>query len=47
MSEKVQASTGPESFYVEDLAGPLADGELERARDWGAALAAGIVETLS
>lgn len=40
------SSTGPESFYVEDVAGPLADGELERARDWGAALAAGMVETL-
>jgi hypothetical protein len=25
----------PESFYVEDVAGPLAEGELERARQWG------------
>jgi hypothetical protein len=29
---------GQESFYVEDLAGPLVDGELERARDWAATL---------
>jgi hypothetical protein len=29
----------PESFYVEDLPGPLADGERERARAWGAHLA--------
>lgn len=28
------------SFYVEDSAGPLADGELERAAAWGAQLAA-------
>ncbi len=25
----------PESFYVQDVAGPLADGEQERARAWG------------
>jgi len=30
----------PESFFVEDSEGPLADGELERARAWGASLAA-------
>jgi flavodoxin len=29
----------PESFFVEDSEGPLADGELERARGWGQALA--------
>jgi hypothetical protein len=29
----------PESFFVEDAEGPLADGELERAREWGASLA--------
>ena len=29
----------PESFFVEDSEGPLADGELERARAWGARLA--------
>lgn len=27
------------SFYVEDMAGPLSDGELDRARAWGASLA--------
>jgi hypothetical protein len=30
----------PQSFLVEDSEGPLVDGELERAREWGAALAA-------
>jgi hypothetical protein len=30
---------GSESFRVEDAEGPLADGELERARAWGARLA--------
>jgi Flavodoxin domain len=29
----------PESFLVEDSEGPLAEGELERARAWGASLA--------
>jgi flavodoxin len=29
----------PESFLVEDPEGPLAKGELDRARDWGASLA--------
>jgi flavodoxin len=29
----------PESFFVEDSEGPLADGELDRARAWGRALA--------
>jgi len=29
----------PESFYVDDVAGPLLDGELERARAWGEKLA--------
>ena len=28
----------PESFFVDDAEGPLADGELERAREWGASL---------
>jgi flavodoxin len=31
---------GSESFLVADAEGPLADGELERAREWGASLAA-------
>jgi hypothetical protein len=30
------------SFYVEDTAGPLSDGELERAAGWGAGLAAAV-----
>jgi hypothetical protein len=30
-----------ESFYVQDAPGPLLDGELERARAWGRALASG------
>jgi hypothetical protein len=29
----------PESFFVEDSEGPLADGELDRAKAWGASLA--------
>jgi flavodoxin len=34
-----EALADPESFFVEDSEGPLADGELERARAWGARLA--------
>lgn len=30
---------GSASFFVEDSHGPLADGEVDRARDWGRALA--------
>ena len=33
------AVTGPESFWVEDVPGPLLDGELDRAREWGRGLA--------
>ena len=33
----------PESFFVEDSEGPLAEGEVERARDWGRELAASSV----
>lgn len=29
----------PESFFVVDTTGPLVDGELERAREWGAEVA--------
>jgi hypothetical protein len=32
---------GTESFFVEDVQGPLRDGELERAEAWGAALVRG------
>ena len=31
-------STGPETFWVLGVKGPLRDGELERARSWGAEL---------
>jgi len=30
----------PESFLVEDAEGPLLDGELDRAREWGSAIGA-------
>jgi hypothetical protein len=36
----------PEGFLVEDMAGPLAEGELSRAAAWGAALLAGVDEPL-
>jgi hypothetical protein len=29
----------PESFFVDDSEGPLAEGELDRAKAWGASLA--------
>jgi hypothetical protein len=29
---------GEESFLVADIAGPLREGELDRAKDWGRAL---------
>jgi flavodoxin len=32
---------GEESFIVDDMAGPLHEGELERAREWGRGLAGG------
>jgi hypothetical protein len=34
-----QQLTRPESFYVQDVAGPLLDGEMQRAEVWGAQLA--------
>ena len=34
----------PQSYLVTDSEGPLADGELERARAWGSALSAGLAE---
>ena len=36
----------PESFLVEDAEGPLADGELERAREWGSVIAAQVRSTI-
>jgi len=35
----------PESFLVEDAEGPLAEGELERAREWGRTIAAQLRDT--
>jgi len=40
-----QLAIEPESFLVEDAEGPLADGELERAREWGRMLANQIAST--
>lgn len=34
-----ELALGPESFFVDDAEGPLADGELDRAREWGRAIA--------
>jgi hypothetical protein len=34
-----QLITRPESFYVQDVPGPLLDGEVQRAEVWGAQLA--------
>ena len=34
-----QPLTRPESFYVQDVPGPLLDGEVQRAQVWGAQLA--------
>jgi hypothetical protein len=36
----------PESFFVEDAEGPLAEGELERAREWGSVIAAQLGTTI-
>lgn len=38
-----ESAAGPESFYVRDIAGPLVEGEVDRARAWGRQLAASIV----
>lgn len=46
-----ELAVDPESFFVDDAEGPLAEGELERAREWGrtiaAQLPAGVTETAS
>jgi flavodoxin len=39
---RMRAVAHPESFYVEDVAGPLVAGERERAVDWGQQLGAGV-----
>lgn len=36
-----QLATPAEGFYVEDTQGPLQEGELERATEWGRRIAAG------
>jgi flavodoxin len=36
-----------ESFYVEDVDGPLLDGEIDRARAWGRRLAASMTKTVT
>src|SRR3954447_10442723 len=33
-----QSAAKPQSFYVDDISGPLLEGELERAEAWGAEL---------
>jgi hypothetical protein len=35
-----ESAAPAESFYVEDVEGPLLDGELERAEAWGQQLSA-------
>ena len=41
-----QLVTRPESFYVQDVPGPLLDGEVQRAEIWGAQLAQALVGKL-
>ena len=41
-----QLLTRPESFYVQDVPGPLLDGEVQRAEVWGAQLAESLVGEL-
>ena len=36
----------PESFFVDDAEGPLADGELDRARAWGQTIASQTTQTV-
>ena len=36
--EGFASASEPESFYVSDTSGPLVEGELDRAREWGAQL---------
>jgi flavodoxin len=38
-----QQITRPESFYVQDVSGPLLDGEVQRAERWGTQLAESLV----
>lgn len=41
-----QLLTRPESFYVQDVPGPLLDGEAQRAEVWGAQLAQSLIGEL-
>ena len=41
-----QLLTRPESFYVQDVPGPLLDGEVQRAEVWGGQLAQSLVGEL-
>jgi hypothetical protein len=36
--------TAPEGFFVDDTEGPLEDGELERATNWAAQIAAAVAD---
>ena len=38
--KRLSAAADPESFWVDGTTGPLVDGDLERARAWGAKIAA-------
>jgi hypothetical protein len=42
----LRGASQPESFYVLDVAGPLVEGELERARAWGRAVASSVPSTV-
>jgi flavodoxin-like protein len=42
-----EVASDPQSFFVEDSEGPLADGELDRARSWGRSLGASLSERTS
>lgn len=46
LRQRGAATVTPMSFYVLGTTGPLRDGELERARSWGAALAARVAQPL-
>ena len=41
-----RGTTHPESFYVLDVDGPLAEGELDRARAWGRSVATSVPSTV-
>ena len=41
-----ELAAAPESFFVDDAEGPLAEGEIERARAWGRTLASSITSNL-